>query len=784
MLEYMPKSNIIGVMNKSKLTAKKLIEEYNRILNVSWTPPDRVIDRMSDLLAFVPTGAVCSSSERRSRLIQIVKSKFRLNRKPVQEFFNRAARFGIYFDPIDKDQIRRFFDLSDCNFFKKWLLEKDLSSTLSSMYKPVSESSVLSHFSSQLVEATINRSDARFGVQDERRASMLEAHFGSWLFQIVDGTHVLAYNTGYQHKFTYSSYRSYLDDIYPEGLSRDCGLYVIHVDAKNISKGSFEKFRSLLLAEIHIAFEKLSNYSYIAVIFAFPESLSEHGSLWSLIHEATIFGERLKDEKLEAKFYRPNEIAATTTEYIPNLNSEAAQFDHYQSGFLFRDCIVIGREMVGREIPQTDLRSVVLLMEKNIADETPVPCPACWSLDVRGNSYPVIGVKSWECKNWLCPEKSAFNRGNRFSLVGILRDEATRDRNTYIPEDHLEKWKLDVVGDKSLTETLQMLVLHYSFPGDGVIIVNAQFPADLSASRYITEKCFHLESNEVLPHASIKQYEESPFFNRYLKVPSHGLRNSAREHPIDMPWLTVYHGDCVAALDHIQEESFDGAVTSPPYYNAREYANWPNLYCYLYDMKLSAEGVWRTLKPGAYYLFNIFDCFDNDKILAMSALGKRRLCLGSYIVQIFRRVGFSLEGNIVWYKGEIEGKRNYNQGNRAPYFQLPLNAWEHILVFRKDGDENSKIEFPSIIYRKPVIKWFNGENRHGHTAPFPHEIPDILCQRLENGAHILDPYGGSFTTALACESNNQRCSVIELHKEYCDLGITRIVDRARQLELF
>jgi hypothetical protein len=66
-------------------------------------------------------------------------------------------------------------------------------------------------------------------------------------------------------------------------------------------------------------------------------------------------------------------------------------------------------------------------------------------------------------------------------------------------------------------------------------------------------------------------------------------------------------------------------------------------------------------------------------------MGKKRMILGAYVVNLFRRVGFELDGNVVWYKGQIEGKRNFNQGNRSPYYQLPFNCWEHVFVFRKPG---------------------------------------------------------------------------------------------------
>lgn len=438
---------------------------------------------------------------------------------------------------------------------------------------------------------------------------------------------------------------------------------------------------------------------------------------------------------------------------------------------------------VSLERTTDNVDTVLLLMEKNVADERPIPCPACRSLDIRGNSYSIFGVKGWECQNPLCPERSAFDRGNRFSLISTMREGLSRGPNGLIPEESLVKWKLDVVGEKEHKDILEMIVRHYSFPGDDLIFVNWDKVPKTYLGRRITNRKFRSSSEG--NKDPLNAFEKTPYFNRYLNVSSVISEKEAREIQTPWSWLTLYEGSCLQVLHSaISDNTLDGAVTSPPYFNAREYATWPNLYCYLYDMKVAAEGVYRVLKPGGYYLYNIFDYFDNDNILAMSALGKRRLPLGAYMAQIFRKCGFILEGDIVWHKGEIEGKRNYNQGNRAPFYQLPLNTWEHILVLRKPGTMVPSLTFPQAIFCRPVLKWFGGKNRHGHSAPFPTDLPELLCSKLPPGANILDPFAGSLTTAIVCYQHEQKATMIELHKSYCDLGLRKISDIEGQLPLF
>src|SRR5205807_4831552 len=138
------------------------------------------------------------------------------------------------------------------------------------------------------------------------------------------------------------------------------------------------------------------------------------------------------------------------------------------------------------------------------------------------------------------------------------------------------------------------------------------------------------------------RFQSSALFQRFVvERKLHSPAPPARV-PCRIEDVVLYNGDCFEVLSGLEESFADGAVTSPPYYNARSYSTWPNIYCYLYDMYNCARQVFRVLKPGAVFVFNIFDYFDNENTIALSAMGKKRMILGSYIVNLFRRVGFWL----------------------------------------------------------------------------------------------------------------------------------------------
>jgi len=781
----MPKAhNASGVETTGTKGASEIDElrvQFLDAIGVEWELPSDLRKEAESFITGV-SGSLKDRAARRRALFPIIARKFKLNRNAIQNLWDEAARHRHFFGPVAKASVTAMFDENDYAEFQKWFEENGLPCSLHQTFEPLSETAILTALHEQLVDATVNRSDARKGVQDERREAILRSLFGTWLYEIAGIKNARAYFTGLPKERVPDSYFKLLSRDYTQVLDRRCGGIVMRVPKAWWGKHTKRAIGEVVATVVSEAYTDLSNHSYCGILFEFPDGNVNSGDIWELIGDITLFSERHRSTELRAGFFRPLEIEAQTIDHIRALEQGEGTFGQYNFGFSFKDCIVNCERELDVDGANANVESVFLLLEKHEADETKIPCPACWSLDIRGNSYPIFGVRSWECQNPLCPERSAFDRGNRFSAMSILRSEAASDERALIDEDSLRNWKLDVVASRTNKDFLEMFVRHFSLPNDVVRCINLE-----GAKERIYGRRAEIYDREpaLRPKATtLTSFEQCSFFARYLNVAS-DYRPAPLNRVKGTPrWLKLFQGSCISVLQQIEEESIDGAVTSPPYYNARDYSMWANLYTYLYDMKMAAEGVFRVLKPGGYYLFNIFDYFDNDNILAFSALGKRRLPLGAYMIQIFRRSGFKIEGNIAWHKGEIEGKRNYNQGNRAPFFQLPLNSWEHVLVLRKPGVESNGINFPSAIYRRPVFKWVNGENRHGHSAPFPQCIPDLLCRNLDPGSTILDPFGGSLTTALAARRCGQNAVAVELHESYCQLGLRRILEEENMLPLF
>ncbi|MCX2969545.1 MULTISPECIES: DNA-methyltransferase [Streptomyces] len=554
----------------------------------------------------------------------------------------------------------------------------------------------------------------------------------------------------------------YLQDLQhqsPDLFNRDYALTVAFVGSEYASTG-YTDLRSKLTHWLSSEYGKLNNYGFISVIID-TEAIAE---AWQLACDLVLYGEHFIEARLQNRFFRWREVMQETRRHIPYVDAQKAGFEIANEGYTYRDQFVLTD-------PHGQQKRLVLLMQKNQRDETPIPCPACRSSNISGNSYPILGVKSWECSNVLCPERSIYNRGKRYSFKALLSQEAIEHPSNEIPVESVRRWQKDILPFESDGEILDMCVRHYSMVGDSVTFHEVPKEALSEVSAVGREQNYrrHIgSSNEQ------EAFWNSALFQRFQSAPV--SKEPGQESQLsleDHPWQ-ILAGDSLHVLARIGEATFDRAITSPPYFNAREYSQWPNLYCYLHDMQAIAREVFRVLKPGAVYAYNIFDTFDNERIVTFSDMGKKRISLSAWTADIFRRVGFELRGNLVWDKGEIHGKRGFNAENFSPFYQSPFNCWEHVLIFQKPGpgsEDSVLLDNARKVARiHPIVKMVRGENRHGHTAPFPQALPERLLDGLPAGSLVLDPFGGSGTTARAALSAGMRSVMIEQDPSYVSLS--------------
>ena len=114
---------------------------------------------------------------------------------------------------------------------------------------------------------------------------------------------------------------------------------------------------------------------------------------------------------------------------------------------------------------------------------------------------------------------------------------------------------------------------------------------------------------------------------------------------------------------------------------------------------------------------------------------------------------------IIWEKQSLV----LSQGDYQSIHEPCLYGWFDNGTHRFFGD------------RKQTSVWqFDRKSIEGHTTPKP---IGFICKALENSSKknekVLDLFGGSGSTLIACEQLNRTCYMMELDPKYCDVIIKR-----------
>jgi len=242
----------------------------------------------------------------------------------------------------------------------------------------------------------------------------------------------------------------------------------------------------------------------------------------------------------------------------------------------------------------------------------------------------------------------------------------------------------------------------------------------------------------------------------------------------------IFHGDA-RDLSALRDEETDLVVTSPPYWQIKDYATTnqigygQSLHEYLFDLARVWSECFRVLRSGRRLCINIGDQFARTEVYGRYQV----IPLHCEVVSMCQSRGFDYLGSIIWQK-----KTTMNPSGGAVImgsFPHPPNGiveldYEHILLFKKPG-EITKIA-PEIKEASALTKqewktyflghWnFGGARQLGHEAVFPEELPRRLIKMFSfAGETVLDPFLGSGTTAKVALELNRNAIGYELNAEY------------------
>ena len=208
---------------------------------------------------------------------------------------------------------------------------------------------------------------------------------------------------------------------------------------------------------------------------------------------------------------------------------------------------------------------------------------------------------------------------------------------------------------------------------------------------------------------------------------------------MSLPLNSVIHGDCLEVMRRLQENSVNLVLTDPPY--PREFQ-----YCY----KHLADTTPRIMKRGASLI----------------------TLLGHY----------ALEEVMEIFKGKLKYRwlfcMNQESGKHARMAMGIEVTWKPALWYVKEAYPQGRGFIKDMLY----ITGADGQNKKLHKWEQDISWAQFFVEKLTNeGDTVLDPFGGSGTTAIACLNANRRYILIKKEKEYIDIINKRIAEHERQL---
>lgn len=234
-------------------------------------------------------------------------------------------------------------------------------------------------------------------------------------------------------------------------------------------------------------------------------------------------------------------------------------------------------------------------------------------------------------------------------------------------------------------------------------------------------------------------------------------------------------------MKEVPDESVDLIVTSPPYWNIKDYGisgqigYGQTLHEYLKDLYHTWSECLRVLRKGARLCINIGDQFARSIIYGRYKV----IPIHAEFIAQCEKLGFDFMGSIIWQK-----KTTMNTTGGASVmgsFPYPPNGiveidYEFIHILKKPGQRkivSKNIKEASKLTNEEWKEYFSGHWYFGgakqinHEAMFPDELPRRLIKMFTFiGDTVLDPFLGSGTTVKAAFELKRNAIGYEINKEF------------------
>ena len=169
------------------------------------------------------------------------------------------------------------------------------------------------------------------------------------------------------------------------------------------------------------------------------------------------------------------------------------------------------------------------------------------------------------------------------------------------------------------------------------------------------------------------------------------------------------------------------------------------------------------------FLFDAFTCMEKAMADDASIYVFHADTEGLNFRKAFADAGFYLSGTCIWKKQSLVL-------GRSPY------QWQHepcLFGWKKNGKHQWYSD------RKQTTIWEFDKPKKNGDHPTMKPVP-LIAYPIKNSSMsnciVLDPFGGSGSTLIACEQTNRICHTIELDEKYCDVIVKRYIEQVGTAE--
>lgn len=254
--------------------------------------------------------------------------------------------------------------------------------------------------------------------------------------------------------------------------------------------------------------------------------------------------------------------------------------------------------------------------------------------------------------------------------------------------------------------------------------------------------------------------------------------------------IRIIHGNATDVLPQLELNAYRACVTSPPYWRQRRYGDSPDeigqeatpsewvaalvrVFSHVRPLLTEDGSLW--LNVGDKYAAGglgggVMAARRKNWRGTMGYVGWRKpppgykpkdLSLAPFLLaEALRRDGWYLRQTVVWEKAAA---------TEPPRLDRPSVAHEYLFLF--SVNESSAVRNPGEPWWHSSVWRISHDADTSHVAKMPIELARrAIVADTRPGDSVIDPFGGSGTTAIAADRNNRNATVVELYRSNTELA--------------